>query len=449
MPCRPTSSRSGVSAIPAYLVNRRWVWGKQGSHSISREIVPFWAYSFFGLALSTIAVAVADARWHTHLAVSLANIAAFGVLWAAKFVLLDRWMFGGDPATAQHDGPYAPTGLDHPAAHREEVNHLDLHDCARCIGRSLLTTHDWPTDDLDDPARRGRAARGARPGRRATCSCCRGELAYAMFFDNSTRTKSAWAGAAARLGMHPVIVDGSSTQVSHGETAEETGAMLGMNAHALGVRHDLILGEGNSFMRDVQRGIDDVPRRHRRPAGRADREPAVRRRPPHPVAGRPAVAARALRRLRRRPAHHDVVGVLAELRQAAVGAPGRGVAAHPVRRARHARPPARLRAAARADGLGGRGCGRVGRVVPHHRRHGRRVRRCRGRVPEVVGAAGADGRTGGGQPGRRRAAPWPTSSSGRWPTTPSTATGSATSGAWRSPPTRCTCTACRPTSAPR
>ena len=83
------------------------------------------------------------------------------------------------------------------------------------------------------------------------------ELAYAMFFDNSTRTKSAWAGAASRLGMHPVIVDGSSTQVSHGETAAETGAMLGMNAHALGVRHDLILGEGNAFMRDVKKGIDD------------------------------------------------------------------------------------------------------------------------------------------------------------------------------------------------
>ena len=56
--------------------------------------------------------------------------------------------------------------------------------------------------------------------------------------------------------MHPVIVDGSSTQVSHGETAAETGAMLGMNAHALGVRHDLILGEGNAFMRDVKKGID-------------------------------------------------------------------------------------------------------------------------------------------------------------------------------------------------
>jgi ornithine carbamoyltransferase len=57
--------------------------------------------------------------------------------------------------------------------------------------------------------------------------------------------------------MQPVIVDGSSTQVSHGETAVETGAMLGMNAHAMGIRHDLILGEGNTFIRDVKRGIDD------------------------------------------------------------------------------------------------------------------------------------------------------------------------------------------------
>lgn len=85
---------------------------------------------------------------------------------------------------------------------------------------------------------------------------CPRELAYGLFFDRSTRTRSAWSGAAARLGMHPVIVDGSSTQVAHGETAVETGAMLGMNAHALGVRHDLVLGAGNAFLRDIERGID-------------------------------------------------------------------------------------------------------------------------------------------------------------------------------------------------
>jgi knotted carbamoyltransferase YgeW len=122
-------------------------------------------------------------------------------------------------------------------------------------GRSLLLTRDWSTDELD--ALLAVARRFQQLDREgASTALLPNELAYALFFDQSTRTKSAWAGAAARLGMQPVIVDGSSTQVEHGETAEETGAMLGMNAHALGVRHDLILGEGNAFMRDVQHGID-------------------------------------------------------------------------------------------------------------------------------------------------------------------------------------------------
>ena len=121
-------------------------------------------------------------------------------------------------------------------------------------GRSLLLTRDWNTSEID--ALLAVASRFEAADRAGySTALLPNELAYAMFFDNSTRTKSAWAGAASRLGMRPVIVDGSSTQVEHGETAEETGAMLGMNSHALGVRHDLILGEGNRFMRAVEKGI--------------------------------------------------------------------------------------------------------------------------------------------------------------------------------------------------
>ena len=133
---------------------------------------------------------------------------------------------------------------------------LDGDAIEKLFGRSLLLTTDYSTAELEAlVAVAARFCALDRAGKKTPLLAH--ELAYAMFFDNSTRTKSAWAGAAARLGMQPVIVDGSSTQVSHGETAAETGAMLGMNAHALGVRHDLILGEGNSFMRDVKQGIDD------------------------------------------------------------------------------------------------------------------------------------------------------------------------------------------------
>ncbi|MGE5127776.1 MAG: knotted carbamoyltransferase YgeW [Betaproteobacteria bacterium] len=133
--------------------------------------------------------------------------------------------------------------------------HLDASSLAALHGRSLLLTQDWTTRELETLlALAARLESLDRSGQRTALLF--DQLAYALFFDNSTRTKSAWAGASARLGMQPVIVDGSSTQVSHGETAAETGAMLGMNVHALGIRHDLILGEGNRFMRDVKSGID-------------------------------------------------------------------------------------------------------------------------------------------------------------------------------------------------
>jgi ornithine carbamoyltransferase len=139
------------------------------------------------------------------------------------------------------------------------VEIIDPSVMAALRGRSMLLTSEWSTAELTAVCDLAQAfERLDRRG--ALRPLLPNELHYALFFDNSTRTKSSWAGAAARLGAHPMVVDGSSTQVAHGETAEETGAMLGMNAHALGVRHDLILGEGNRFMRGLKKGIDDYLR---------------------------------------------------------------------------------------------------------------------------------------------------------------------------------------------
>lgn len=139
------------------------------------------------------------------------------------------------------------------------AHHLARLDAAKLDslhGRSMLLTQDWTATEIDTLCTLAETLQALdRDGR--TFTLFPRQLFWALFFDQSTRTKSSWAGAAARLGGQPVIVDGSSTQVSHGETSVETGAMLGMNAHALGIRHDLILGEGNSFMRDAKKGIDD------------------------------------------------------------------------------------------------------------------------------------------------------------------------------------------------
>ena len=139
---------------------------------------------------------------------------------------------------------------------RQLVESLDQERLSALGGKSMLLTSDHTETDLETLCLLAEALE-AMDRAKVKCPLFESELNYAIFFDNSTRTKSAWSGAAARFSAHPVIVDGGSTQIAHGETAEETGAMLGMNAHALGVRHDKILGEGNSFMIDLKRGLDD------------------------------------------------------------------------------------------------------------------------------------------------------------------------------------------------
>jgi len=92
---------TAVGAVPSFELNRRWVWRRTGRRSVRGELVPFWLLSLTGLALSTLAVSLA-AAWAgaagLHGAartatIELANVAAWGSLWVAQFVILDRLLF--------------------------------------------------------------------------------------------------------------------------------------------------------------------------------------------------------------------------------------------------------------------------------------------------------------------------------------------------------------------
>lgn len=82
-----------ISSIPAYLVNRYWVWKKRGRNSLRAEVIPFWLMAFLGLLLSSLLVAVVEARTESALALGLASLSGFGVLWVAKFFVLERVLF--------------------------------------------------------------------------------------------------------------------------------------------------------------------------------------------------------------------------------------------------------------------------------------------------------------------------------------------------------------------
>lgn len=82
------------------------------------------------------------------------------------------------------------------------------------------------------------------------------QTVYLLFFDNSTRTRNAFEAGATQLGAHAHFLDSRSTQIAHGETAYDTGCILGSMGHGIAIRHDLILDEGNKYMREVARGTD-------------------------------------------------------------------------------------------------------------------------------------------------------------------------------------------------
>ena len=82
-----------ISAVPAYLLSRHWVWGQRGRNSFKTEVLPFWSMAFLGLVISTVAVAIVDEHSESAVAVQLASIASFFVVWVLKFFVLDRLMW--------------------------------------------------------------------------------------------------------------------------------------------------------------------------------------------------------------------------------------------------------------------------------------------------------------------------------------------------------------------
>ena len=82
------------------------------------------------------------------------------------------------------------------------------------------------------------------------------QTVFLLFFDKSTRTRNAFEAGATQLGAHAHFLDSNVTQLSHGETGKDTGLILGSMGHGIAIRHDLILDEGNRFMREVAEAAD-------------------------------------------------------------------------------------------------------------------------------------------------------------------------------------------------
>ena len=128
-------------------------------------------------------------------------------------------------------------------------------------GKDFLLTWDHQLNDLSnvlDVAEALRLMRGANISAR----CFDSGLAVSIFRDKSTRTRFSFASAANLLGLAVQDLDETKSQIAHGETVRETAIMISFLTEVIGIRDDMYLGAGHTYMHEVAGGAGrGAPRR--------------------------------------------------------------------------------------------------------------------------------------------------------------------------------------------
>ncbi|MFA6680842.1 MAG: knotted carbamoyltransferase YgeW [Sphaerochaeta sp.] len=86
-------------------------------------------------------------------------------------------------------------------------------------------------------------------------------LGISVFRDNSTRTRFSFTSACNMLGLAIQDLDEGKSQIAHGETVRETANMISFMADVIGIRDDMYIGKGHTYMKTVadavQEGYDE------------------------------------------------------------------------------------------------------------------------------------------------------------------------------------------------
>lgn len=91
-----------AGAIPNYLLNRSWTWGRRGRPDLLREVLPYVAVILTSVAVAAAVTSFVDRHVDQVTAsrplqvalVTLAFGATYGALFVGKFIVFDRLLFG-------------------------------------------------------------------------------------------------------------------------------------------------------------------------------------------------------------------------------------------------------------------------------------------------------------------------------------------------------------------
>ncbi len=116
-------------------------------------------------------------------------------------------------------------------------------------GRHFITTREWADDEIELLLQTSwdlkRKFYYDEPH-----ALLRDKTLFMMFYEQSTRTRNSFEAGMTQLGGHAHDLTPDKLQVSHGETAEDTGRVLSRMGHGISIRN-CEWGVGNRFIRSV------------------------------------------------------------------------------------------------------------------------------------------------------------------------------------------------------
>ena len=122
-------------------------------------------------------------------------------------------------------------------------------------GKDYIETKDWNDEEIETALETAwelkRLFKAGRPHR-----YLEDKTVFLFFFDKSTRTRNSFEAGMTQLGGHAHFIAAETSQVAHGESPKDTGIILSSYGHGIAIRHDLVPGEGNAYIREVARWAD-------------------------------------------------------------------------------------------------------------------------------------------------------------------------------------------------
>jgi ornithine carbamoyltransferase len=122
-------------------------------------------------------------------------------------------------------------------------------------GKDYISTQDWSDEEIEQALETASELKekfkNGIPHRHLP-----DKTIFLLFFDKSTRTRNSFEAGITQLGGHAHFIDSSTSQIAHGESPKDTGIILSSYGHGIAVRHDLVPGEGNTYMRNIAQWAD-------------------------------------------------------------------------------------------------------------------------------------------------------------------------------------------------